>query len=279
MANFSIFCSQGKTSVKPFSKICLECGGFFQSKRREQRYCSRKCVGLSINRIPRRSKKTKILNCEFCKKEFKAFTVVVEKGRRFCNFECFKHSLVKKKEKNADITKQKRKEYLKAYSQTSQCKACQKAYRTSDKGKRYKSKYNKKWKAENKQKIKDYRYKYKKQRAEQRKARRKKDIEYKILGNLRTRLGSALKGKLKKDRTKNFLGCSINELKEHLEFKFQPGMTWENYGKCGWHIDHILPCASFDLSDLDQQKKCFHYTNLQPLWAEDNLKKGDSFPN
>lgn len=51
-------------------------------------------------------------------------------------------------------------------------------------------------------------------------------------------------------------------------------MTWANYGKSGWHIDHIKPCASFDLSDPDQQKACFHYSNLQPLWAFDNLSKG-----
>ena len=71
------------------------------------------------------------------------------------------------------------------------------------------------------------------------------------------------------------LGCSIEKLWEHLESKFQPGMTRENHGK--WHIDHIRPCISFNLTDLEQQKICFHYTNLQPLWAEDNLKKGAKY--
>jgi DNA/RNA endonuclease G (NUC1) len=52
-------------------------------------------------------------------------------------------------------------------------------------------------------------------------------------------------------------------------------MNWENYGKNGWHIDHIIPCASFDLTDPKQQKNCFHYTNLQPLWAADNIRKSD----
>ena len=67
-------------------------------------------------------------------------------------------------------------------------------------------------------------------------------------------------------------GCTLEELKEHLASKFTEGMTFENYGK--WHIDHILPCASFDLLLPEEQPKCFHYTNLQPLWAIDNMKKG-----
>ncbi len=52
-------------------------------------------------------------------------------------------------------------------------------------------------------------------------------------------------------------------------------MTWENHGRHGWHIDHIIPCAAFDLTDPEQQKKCFHYTNYQPLYTLENLKKGD----
>ena len=67
-------------------------------------------------------------------------------------------------------------------------------------------------------------------------------------------------------------GCaSWNELKIYLESKFSNGMTWENMGE--WHIDHIKPCYSFDLTDEKQQMECFHFTNLQPLWAKDNLSK------
>jgi len=68
------------------------------------------------------------------------------------------------------------------------------------------------------------------------------------------------------------LGCSISFLKIFLEAKFKEGMTWENHGE--WHIDHIKPCASFNLLNDDEQKKCFNYTNLQPLWALENLSKG-----
>ena len=81
---------------------------------------------------------------------------------------------------------------------------------------------------------------------------------------------------VKSKRTVELLGCTIAELKTYLEAKFTKGMTWENNSLKGWHIDHILPCVSFDLSDPEQQKKCFYYTNLQPLWWYDNLTKRDS---
>ena len=71
------------------------------------------------------------------------------------------------------------------------------------------------------------------------------------------------------------LGVSMNEVRAYLELQFKSGMTWENYGYKGWHIDHIIPCASFDLTDPEQQRRCFHYTNLQPLWWHENLAKGD----
>ena len=72
------------------------------------------------------------------------------------------------------------------------------------------------------------------------------------------------------------LGCSIEEFKAYIESLFQPGMTWGNWGKGNnkWHIDHIRPISSFDLSDRDQLKKACHYSNLQPLWEVDNLIKG-----
>jgi hypothetical protein len=71
------------------------------------------------------------------------------------------------------------------------------------------------------------------------------------------------------------MGCSIAYAYAYLEAQFAEGMSWENYGE--WHIDHIRPCASFDLEDPVQQRECFHYTNLQPLWAKDNLSKSDKW--
>lgn len=101
--------------------------------------------------------------------------------------------------------------------------------------------------------------------------RRKEDTNYQIINNLRTRIWWTLKNSSKSKRTMDLLGCTINELKQHLEDQFQPEMTWNNYGK--WHIDHIKPCSLFDMTKESEQKKCFNYKNLQPLWAEDNLKK------
>lgn len=102
--------------------------------------------------------------------------------------------------------------------------------------------------------------------------RYKTDINYKILRCLRSRLTCALAGSTKKSTTKNLLGCTIDDLKLHLESKFVEGMTWENYGE--WHIDHVVPCCKFEMSLESEQKLCFHFTNLQPLWAKDNLIKG-----
>lgn len=79
----------------------------------------------------------------------------------------------------------------------------------------------------------------------------------------------------KSARTIELLGCPVWRLKFYLAVLFDPGMTWENHGE--WHIDHIRPCKSFDLSDPSQQRECFHYSNLQPLWAPDNLIKGDKY--
>ena len=101
-----------------------------------------------------------------------------------------------------------------------------------------------------------------------------KDPVYRLIHSLRCRVRNALYGINKSEATSKLIGCSIDRLRVHIELKFTDGMTWDNYGK--WHVDHIIPCASFDMEDSDQQKKCFHYTNLQPLWAEDNLRKSSS---
>ncbi len=104
--------------------------------------------------------------------------------------------------------------------------------------------------------------------------RYKEDISFKITLNFRRRLLRALNGKIKISSSIKLLGCTPEQLKEHLESQFTKGMSWDNYGLHGWHIDHKKPCASYDLSKESQQKECFHYSNLQPLWAEDNWSKG-----
>lgn len=105
-------------------------------------------------------------------------------------------------------------------------------------------------------------------------ARKKKtDLNYKLKCCLRSRIRLAVKRNSKAGSTVKDLGCSINDFKLYLESKFKDGMTWENWSRNGWHIDHILPLASFDLTKREDFLKACHYTNLQPLWAKENLDK------
>lgn len=127
----------------------------------------------------------------------------------------------------------------------------------------------------NKEKIllkkKQYRLTNKEKYNEYRRNRLKTNPAFKLSIILRSRLRMALNKQYKSGSAVRDLGCSIEELKVYLENKFQPGMTWNNHGE--WHIDHIKPLATFDLTDRKQLLEACHYTNLQPLWAKDNLSK------
>lgn len=124
--------------------------------------------------------------------------------------------------------------------------------------------YNYQYQKENKEKLKKKRNKYEANR-------KRNDINYKL--NTIIRINKALKRNSKNSSTIKLLGCSIKELKNHLESQFTKEMSWDNYGQNGWEIDHIQPCASFDLSNPEEQYKCFNYTNLQPLWKKENREK------
>ncbi len=150
----------------------------------------------------------------------------------------------------------------------SACKACRLFFRKKNIDKT--SIYYKQYYQNNKLEIINYNLQYNKNRLTT-------DPLFKFIHSIRTLTKAAIKksyGK-KYNTTIELLGCSGIFAKQYLEYKFQPGMTWDNHGK--WHIDHIRPCASFDLKDPEQQKVCFHYTNLQPLWAKDNLSKGTRY--
>lgn len=155
--------------------------------------------------------------------------------------------------------------------------------------------YSKKYKLEHKEEIKFYNQKYrqehqeeiaiqckkyndshKEQRNKYRNKRHKTDIRFKTESNLRGRIGHAIRGNTKSLSTMMLIGCEIDYLMHHLQSQFKDGMTWDNHNLHGWHIDHVRPCTSFDLSKESEQRKCFHYSNLQPLWAKDNLKKHNS---
>ena len=174
------------------------------------------------------------------------------------------------------------------------CNSCQKEYRKlywrirekDPKRKEQNKKRNERFFFNNPDKRSEYskNYRYGKNRdnyLRKKRANNKKyyygTIEYKLGQILRNKLWRSLKDqKVNKDGSAlELIGCSKTELINYLESQFSEGMTWENWSLNGWHIDHIRPISSFDLSDPAQVKECFHYTNLQPLWAIDNLKKSD----
>ena len=132
---------------------------------------------------------------------------------------------------------------------------------------------HKEWRQNNLEHLRKYQREYVKKWG---KNQRDTNPQHKLSRNLRCRLWCALRDQNveKKFHTFDLIGCSPAFLRGYIEAKFQPGMNWDNYGPDGWHIDHIRPCASFDLTDPEQQKECFHYTNLQPLWASENISKG-----
>ncbi len=209
-------------------------------------------------------KNFKIKNCFNCEAEF-----IPKSGiQKFCSKECFEK-----------VEKEYQKKYFKNWIKThKKDKAIldREYYKEHEiKIKKYQIRYHVIHKEEI-AKIKKvywqiYSKKHKRERIEYLRNKRKTDIAYKIRCYLSSRIWKALKGINKNSSTSKLLGCSIEQLKLHLESQFTVGMTWNNYGK--WHVDHIRPCASFDLSKSEEQTKCFNWKNLQPLWAEENLRK------
>jgi hypothetical protein len=144
-----------------------------------------------------------------------------------------------------------------------------KKYKKSEKGKGTIRKYNK----HTKEKIN-----------ERRKIKLKNNPSFRLANNLRCRLGSSLRRQNapKNNRTMDYTNCTVKFLYEYLEYQFTDGMNWKNMGtrengSAGWDIDHRRPCASFDLNNEEEKYMCFHWTNLQPMWHEDNLRKSDEY--
>lgn len=152
-----------------------------------------------------------------------------------------------------------------------------KTYRLNNKD--YISEYNRNYYTKNKNRILKHKASpdYRMHQNKYEKEKRKNNISYRILGSLRSRINIAIRKNrgVKNHNTESLLGCNVDFLKNYIAEKFVKGMSWDNYGK--WHIDHIKPCSSFDLTKPEQQKLCFHYSNLQPLWAKDNISKSNKY--
>jgi hypothetical protein len=204
--------------------------------------------------------KTKI--CSKCRVEFDLNNFNKDISRKDGLSYICKKCAIDKKNKYVDNNKDKVLLSYKKYREENKTKILENKkkyyYNNLEKTKIYRKKYNK----ENR----DYYNKWEKNKAET-------DILFRLSRNMRSRLRSFLKSEkiVKKTKTMDIVGCESHFLKEHLEQKFQQGMSWDNYGV--WHIDHIIPQSSAN-SEEEIYKLC-HYTNLQPLWGIDNIKKSN----
>lgn len=159
----------------------------------------------------------------------------------------------------------------------SRCSECNKSYMKLyylnhvEKFKEYRKRpekkiYMKSYRLKNKEKLRIQTGFYKRKRFAS-------DLNYRLNCSIRWRINRAIYGSYKAGSAIKDLGCTIEQLKTHLETQFQIGMSWSNWSRTGWHIDHIVPLCYYDLTDPEQFKKAVYYKNLQPLWAKDNLLK------
>jgi len=176
-----------------------------------------------------------------------------------------------------DCSMAEAKSRLRARAESS--RAYHKAYRIKNREKfrGYAKNYYRKHIVKNRKRLNSWRLNNKAWFAEYQKKRLKNDPAFKLRKNIARRIGLVLSGGSNSESVLDLIGCSSEFLRFYLESKFKAGMTWDNYGLSGWHVDHIRPCSSFDLTRPDEQRLCFHFLNLQPLWASENLRKGDSF--
>lgn len=143
---------------------------------------------------------------------------------------------------------------------------------------RYRRRMNdEKWVIHNREKANMYRLSHLDKVAEYSRNKRNLDMSFKIADNLRRRINSALKGNVKSLSTQELIGCDFNFLKEYIISLFSDGMTWEYFMNGKIHLDHIIPCKAFDLSKEVNQRACFYWKNLRPMWQVDNIRKHDKY--
>lgn len=156
------------------------------------------------------------------------------------------------------------------------CKTCRQVYRQAHKGE--KTAYDKVYYQDHKEEKIAYRQNHKEERAAYKKVyereRRKTEPDYKLVYNMRIRFNQEMKGITKTCSVTKYLGCTKEEAWAHIESLMSKGMTKDDWGRKGMHIDHIIPLVSFDMRIEADRYAAWHYTNLQPLWAKDNLSKG-----
>jgi hypothetical protein len=179
--------------------------------------------------------------CKVCVKAYKKAYRESEAGKE--KRKAYEQSEKWKAYRESEAGKAKRRAAQKKYRQTEKGKATDKKYNQSEAGKAYMKAYMKN--------------------------RRHNDPIFKLHHLLSSGFYNWIKGNRKTCRTEQYVGCTYNELLDHLESQFEEGMTWENQGE--WHIDHFKAQSRFDPTIEEEAFKCWHYTNLQPMWAEINI--------
>lgn len=258
-SNSRIYCSRAcyykvhprtsKQKQPRIEKFCAYCNKqYFTIKSNKTRFCSRKCSDKGvIRRVPKIKKVVK--HCSQCNAEFIVFPSL--SARKYCSKKCKHAGMVKE---GTELRAQQWRETI---------------------GKELARVWKRKNRNKLNQQANERRFKNKNNINKKFREKRKFNIKYRLECILRGRLACAIRAvKCKKSfPTLNLLGCEINYLKQYIESLWLEGMNWDNHGLFGWHIDHIKPINTFDLTDPEQQKQCFHYTNLRPLWYQDNLKR------
>ncbi len=229
---------------------CLACN---QTSRYKQEKCNR-CLKREGWCYCYNCKQNKIWPLSFHKRQTLCKECSAEKSGEYGKSEIGRKSAQASREKARSTPegREKHREYFREYSKRDTYKKVQKRYGQSEHGRKAKNEY-----------IKN---------------RRKNDPHFDIKERCHRRIYRALKdsGIVKRTRTMELVGCSIPFLKQYIENQFKPGMSWELRN---FHIDHIIPCAAFDLTDPEEQKRCFHYSNLQPLTEKENLEKNNKLPD
>ena len=263
-------------NVKVITTKCPECKKQFKQKSNQnKKFCTTKCnhkyQGKKFN-------KRRLLKIKTDKTYREKFYKVRNK---WINENKDKIKIYRKKTQSKPEYKLKRNEYLRKYYKDPKNYERRKELRSIrywQKGDREKKlEYKKQNKDKIKKQAKEYYKKTKDKIYAYRRNKFKTDPIWVLRSRVRTRFYTYIKrGLAKKNvKTNELIGCNWEFLKNHLEKQFKPKMNWKNYGQ--WHIDHIKPMSYFDLFDTKQQKLCFHYSNLQPLWAKENLSKGNRF--
>jgi hypothetical protein len=243
--------TQPLSAVTSIKRHCLYCNSEFTVLPyfiNTRKFCSRVCSDKgTIRRVPKIQKIVK--NCLICDTEFTVFPS--QNGKKYCSLSC----------KHDSLRVDNRKERKKLWWESTGKLQARIWYR---KNKRKLNKRRREARRKNKENI----------NARQREKMRS-DIQHRLRYLLRGRLTDALKRAKSRKYNKaiELLGCTILEFKQYIEQQWTDGMNWDNHSLLGWHIDHIRPCNTFDLTDPEQQRICFHYSNLRPLWYSDNLSR------